>query len=416
MERLLDFVDQLSFVRVAGSEEEKKAAGMILEEVRKAAKLSGNQAVSAEVMPFTIPGADVKRCAVMVNGEEIPSVPFWRSGNIDRECKLLYLDEASEIDFCGVGDLSDTVVLLNRLKDEDVYKRLVEHHAAAFMVLKGKYYFSTEESSLYPRRLREHFTRNGVIPGFTITAADANRLIQEEVKTVKLLLEQENVEWNSQDVLAVVEGTERKEESIVLTAHYDSVPLGTGAWDNATGTAALLGIYRYFVSNPPKRTLRFVFCGSEEQGLLGSKAYVEQKKELLDQIRFCFNFDMCGTALGANRIFVTGSEQLETFIQQYCKMAGYSAEITARVHSSDSTPFCDKEIPALGLSRGTDAAEIHTIHDRGQILSEAAMRKNVQFAIRIIEDVANAAVIPVEKGMSEERRKDLDKYLHRVGQ
>lgn len=413
MDNLLDFVEQLSFVRVAGSKEEKRAARMILEEIRKARELSGNQAASEEEMYFTIPGATVKKCAVIVNGEEIPCVPFWCSGNIDKECRLLYLDDASEIDFCGIGDLRDTVVLLNQLKDEAVYKRLVEHHAAAFIVLKGKYYFSTEECSLYPRRLREHFTRNGVIPGFSITAADANRLIQENVQTVKLQLEQENVDWDSQDVLAVVEGTEQKEESIVLTAHYDSVPLGTGAWDNATGTAALLGIYRYFVSNPPKRTLRFIFCGSEEQGLLGSKAYVEQKKELLDQIQFCFNFDMCGTALGANRIIATGNDQLETFVRQYCKMAGYSAHIICQVHSSDSTPFCDKEIPALGLSRETDAAEIHTIHDRTPVLSEAAMQKNVKFAIRIIGDIANAAVIPVEKGMSEARRKELDKYLHR---
>lgn len=413
MNSLLDFVEQLSFVRVAGSEEEKRAARMILEELQKARELSGNQAASEEVMHFSIPGAVVKKCAVTVNGREIPCAPFWRSGNIDRECKLLYLDDASEIDFCGIGDLSDTVVLLNELKDEAVYKRLVNHHAAAFMVLKGKYYFSEEECSLYPRRLREHFTRNGVIPGFTITAADANRLVQEEVQTVGLLLEQENVDWDSQNILAVVEGTEQKEESIVLTAHYDSVPLGTGAWDNATGAGALLGIYRHFVSNPPKRTLRFIFCGSEEQGLLGSKAYVEQKKELLDQIQFCFNFDMCATALGANKIIVTGTDQLETFVQQYCKMAGYSANIICRVHSSDSTPFCDKEIPALGLSRGTSAAEIHTIHDRMPVLCEAAMQKNVEFAIRIIGDVANAAVIPVEKGMSEERRKELDKYLHR---
>lgn len=413
MDSLLDFVKELSFVRVAGSEEEKRAASRILEEVRKAREQSGNQAAAEEVMHFAIPGAVVKKCAIIAEGKEIPCAPLWRSGNIDKECRLLYLDNASEIDFFGIGDLSDTVVLLNQLKDEEVYKRLIAHHAAAFMVLKGKYYFSAEECSLYPRRLREHFTRNGVIPGFDITAADANWLVQERVQTVKLLLEQENVEWDSQDVLAVVEGTKQKEESIVLTAHYDSVPLGTGAWDNATGAAALLGIYRYFVSNPPKRTLRFIFCGSEEQGLLGSKAYVEQKRELLDQIRFCFNFDMCGTVLGENQIFVTGTDLLETFAQQYCKVAGYSAKITCCVHSSDSAPFCDKEIPALGLSRGTSVSEIHTIHDRMEVLCEAAMQKNVKFAIRMIEDIANAAVIPVEKGMSEERRKELDKYFHR---
>ena len=58
-------------------------------------------------------------------------------------------------------------------------------------------------------------------------------------------------------------------------------------------------------------------------------------------------------------------------------------------------------------------AEIHTVHDLLPTLSEKQMRKNVEFAVRIIRDVANAAVLPVKKGMSEECRKELDKYFHR---
>lgn len=87
------------------------------------------------------------------------------------------LDGASEVDFAGLGSLEGKAVLLNGLTDEKVYKRLIEHKASAFLTIQEKYYFSEEETSLYPRRLREHFNRNGVIPGFTITAADAVRMI-----------------------------------------------------------------------------------------------------------------------------------------------------------------------------------------------------------------------------------------------
>jgi len=413
MEQVLDFIKELSFVRVSGSAEEKKAAEMILREIRQAADQAGREDIRGELMAFKVPDAKVSQCSVKVSGRDIPCVPYLRSGNIDRECRLIYLEGASEIDFAGVGDLSDCVVLLNGLTDEEIYKRLVEHKAAAFMVMKGKYYFSAEEASLYPVILRDHFARNGKIPGFYITAADAAALIQEEVECVHLTLEQEDTEEESQNILAVVEGTDLKEESIVLTAHYDSVPLGSGAWDNATGTAALLAIFRHFAAKPTRRTLRFIWCGSEERGLLGSKAYVAENEELLETVKFCFNFDMCGTALGGNRITVTGEKELSTFIQQYCKLAGYSATMREGVHSSDSAPFCDHGIPALGLSRGTGAAEIHTIHDLIPILNEKAIRKNVDFAVRIIGDVANAAVVPVKKGMPEERKKDLDKYFHR---
>ncbi len=412
MKELMDFVRELSFVRVGGSPEEKKAGELIMEEVNRTAEDVRRDDVRGEYMTFKVPAADVKRCSVEAGGRQIACVPFLRSGNINRECELLYLDEASEIDFSGIGDLEGKAVLLNRL-DEEVYKRLLEHKASAFLVMQGKYYFSEKDASLYPRRIRENFTRHGMIPGFAITAGDALWIVQEEVNKVSLVLEQENTEPESRNISAVIEGTDLKEESIVLTAHYDSVPVGTGSWDNATGAVALLSIFRHFAANPARRTLRFVWCGSEELGLLGSKAYVEQKKELLEKTVFCFNFDMCGTALGAKKICVTGEKELQTFVEQYCKMAGYSAIIGVGVHSSDSAPFCDNEIPALGLSRETSTAELHTIHDLVPALSEKAMGRNVEFAVRIIGDVANAAVIPVKKGMPEERRKELDKYFHR---
>ncbi|MCI8787810.1 MAG: M20/M25/M40 family metallo-hydrolase [Lachnospiraceae bacterium] len=413
MKELMDFVKELSFVRVGGSEQEKQAAELVMEEVNRAAQEAGREDMRGEYMTFRIPDAKVARCSVQAAGREIPCVPFLRSGNIDRECDLVYLDDASDIDFAGIGSLEGKAVLLNKPADKEVYKRLVDHKASAFLVMQGKYYLPEKEVSLYPRRLREHLSEIGLIPGFAITAADALWLIQEEAEKVRLTLEQEDTEPESRNILAVIQGTDLKEESIVLTAHYDSVPVGTGSWDNATGTTALLAIFRHFAANPPRRTLRFLWCGSEELGLLGSKAYVEQKEELLEKIVFCFNFDMCGTALGANKIVVTGEKELQTFAEQYCKITGYSAAFGFGVHSSDSAPFCDKEIPALGLSRESSTAVIHTIHDLLPTLSEKAMQKNVAFAVRIIGDVANAAVVPVKKGMPEETRKELDKYFNR---
>ena len=411
MREMMDFVKELSFVRVGGSAEEKKAAELIMGEISSIAEETGREDIRGEYMTFQVPDAKVAKCSVRTAEREIVCVPYLRSGNIDRECDLVYLYEGSEIDFAVAGNLEGKAVLLNRPADEELYKRLLEHKVSAFLVMQGKYYLSGEEASLYPRILREHLTKHGLVPGFMIPSSEALRL--DETDKVYLTLEQEDTEPESQNILAVIEGTECKEESIVLTAHYDSVPVGTGSWDNATGAAALLAIFRHFAANPSRRTMRFIWCGSEELGLLGSRAYVEQKSELLEKTVFCFNFDMCGTALGANKICVTGEKELQTFVEQYCKMIGYSAIIGVGVHSSDSAPFCDKDIPALGLSRETNTAELHTIHDLISALSEKAMVKNVEFAVRIIGDVANAAVMPVKKSMPEDTRKELNKYFHR---
>ena len=202
MKELMEFVKELSFVRVGGSAEEKKAAELVMEEINQAVKETGREDIQREYMPFRIPSANVRKCSVQAAGREIPCVPLLRSGSIDRECELIYLDDAAEIDFAGAGNLEGKAVLLNKLYEEEVYKRLAEHKVSAFLVMQGRYYQSEQEASLFPRRLGEYLSRNGVISGFAITAADALWLIQEETAKVRLTLEQEDVELESRNVSA----------------------------------------------------------------------------------------------------------------------------------------------------------------------------------------------------------------------
>ena len=409
MQTYLEWIEKLSFQRYGGTAEEDRAADFLLQEIRA---LGGQ----GEKMPFWVDAPVPEEASVAVCApwqETLESIPFGLSGSLPAggvTLKLRYLERGDAMDFLGVGDLSDSVVLLNALT-LDAYKRLVEHHAGAFLIMDGMYYDDMDSGSLYPKNLRPRFLEQGRIPGFQITSADATRLVQRQAQSLHVCLRQKERRNPSRNVLALIPG--ESEESIVLTAHYDSVPMGTGAWDNATGTAALMGIYRYFLAHPPKRTLRFIWCGAEEQGLLGSKAYIKEHEAQLASIKFCFNFDMCGTALGPNMIFVTGGDDLETFVRQFAKEQGYSAEITRRVHSSDSAPFADRGVPAVGLSRGTSTAKIHTRWDRIALLDERAMERNVAFAVRMIDRMSNAAVLPVETGMPEDMRKALDQYFQR---
>ena len=69
-----------------------------------------------------------------------------------------------------------------------------------------------------------------------------------------------------------------KDEIVLLGAHFDSVAAGTGATDNATGSAAMMEALRILktVGAKPRRTIRIALWGGEEQGLLGSRAYVRE--------------------------------------------------------------------------------------------------------------------------------------------
>jgi hypothetical protein len=90
-----------------------------------------------------------------------------------------------------------------------------------------------------------------------------------------------------------IRGAEKPDEVVVVGAHLDSWDLGQGATDNGTGTAVVLEAARALVKSgvKPRRTIRFVLFTGEEQGLHGSKAYVEKHKDELARISACLVHD-----------------------------------------------------------------------------------------------------------------------------
>ena len=89
MKELMDFVKELSFVRVGGSEEEKKAAKLVMEELNQTAKETGRENIPREYMPFQIPGAKVEKCSVQAVGRELPCVQIGRASCRERVCQYV---------------------------------------------------------------------------------------------------------------------------------------------------------------------------------------------------------------------------------------------------------------------------------------------------------------------------------------
>ncbi len=408
---LYDLVERMSFVRFGGTAEELKAAELLLAEIEK---VGGK----GELREFEVPASRTLRHSVRVSAPyeaELEVLPYSLCGSLPEsgaDLKFFYAENCSDTALYGIKDLSDTAVLVNELSI-DSYKKLCELKAAAILVISGHWYESPENADFLPRALRPVYLAYGKIPTFFVWGKDATELVRRNAETLHIELEQEEYTATSRNVEAVIEGC-IKDESVVITAHYDSVQVGTGSWDNATGSAAILAVYAHFLKNPPRRTLRFVWCGSEEQGLYGSKAYIEQNEELVkNEIKFCFNFDMCGTVLGPNLVFVTGGEELKHYAEAFCKEVGQNAEFIHKVHSSDSAPFADKGVPSLGLSRGSKTAAIHTRNDLMFPLSPAQLDRDAAFAVKFIDRVANSAILPVGTGMPEDMVKELDKYFQR---
>lgn len=95
------------------------------------------------------------------------------------------------------------------------------------------------------------------------------------------------------NTIATIKGTEFPEEYIILSAHFDSWDGGTGATDNGTGTIVMMEAARILKKHypKPKRTIIVGLWGSEEQGLNGSRAFVEDQPEIVNNIQAVFNQD-----------------------------------------------------------------------------------------------------------------------------
>jgi hypothetical protein len=95
------------------------------------------------------------------------------------------------------------------------------------------------------------------------------------------------------NTIAEIKGTEKPDEYVMLSAHFDSWDGGQGATDNGTGTLTMMEAMRILklVYPNPKRTILVGHWGSEEQGLNGSRAFVEDHPEIVSKLQALFNQD-----------------------------------------------------------------------------------------------------------------------------
>jgi hypothetical protein len=122
-----------------------------------------------------------------------------------------------------------------------------------------------------------------MLPQFVLTPEHYNRMVRQLQKgqnvRVELNLEVEFTKADSTyNIIAELPGTDLKDEIVMVGGHFDSWHAGTGATDNATGSAVAMEAMRILkaLGLQPRRTIRIGLWGSEEQGLIGSRAYVSK--------------------------------------------------------------------------------------------------------------------------------------------
>ena len=400
-------LERLAFNRFGGSENELKAANIIIEEIENL----GGQCI---LEPFKIDACEIQKAIFKVTEPyrlEIKVNAVGRSGSTPEggiECGFIYGENCNEYD---LRDAKGKIVLVNNTGYE-AYNRLLKSGAAGFAVFSGQFNDLPEMSDIDMRILRKRIIENGRIPGVCMSCADAIRLVQSGATKVKMEVLQQDKENTSHNIISVIKGSLYPDEEIVITAHYDSVIYGNGAWDNSTGAVSAILLYKYLMDNPPTRTVRFIWCGSEEQGVLGSKAYAATHPEILDKLRLCINYDMTGTTLGYNQTVLTGSHALCSFAKHTAKKIGYTCGWHEGIHSSDSVHFALKGVPSIGVAR-SGQAKGHTRWDTLEPLSEKAITRSIDFGKAMLDEIMSSEIFPFEREMPKELVEKADGYINK---
>lgn len=407
--REFELLKKIGFVRTAGSEEELKAANILRSEVE-------SMGVKAEIEEFDITDAEIETAELEVlepyNKKYTVTAYKCCKNAEDLMADFVYAENGDDV---SLADVKGKIVLVNGYMRLPLYRKLINAGAAGFVTMSGTLLETEENSDLFTRQIRATLASFGLLPAVNMRITDGFEMVAKKASKVRMTVKNKPVTLKSHNVIAEIKGTKYPEQVVSFGAHYDSVPFSTGVYDNGAGSVINMEIMRYFVENPPKRTVKFMWYGSEEIGLEGSKAYTRMHKDELDKHIFMINVDVGGSVLGFENCHVTASKELTAFTDFFFKTKGHPVTVEQGIYSSDSIPFADNGVPAINFSRdGADGgAFIHCRNDVIDYLSAEALAQTTETVLDYADMMINSVAFPEKREVPQEMVEKVDKYLYK---
>ena len=287
--------------------------------------------------------------------EEMWSYPMGMSHEGVSSGILRLVGKAFEEDIPAEG-LEGVIALIERgeITFEEKVERVAEAGAVGAIVFNNR-----------PGRFYGDLRNQSTIPAVSISRGDGRDLLDliEEGK-VEAQVTVKSETRPSRNVIAEMPESADIGRTVVLGAHYDTVPDSPGANDNASGIATIMTIAKQVAGNSYPFAVEFVLFGSEEIGLYGSRHYVDALgAEGIDSTIAMLNFDTVGAG---SKLGVLGSPDLigeamrlgERFGPNLVRITTLPPNV-----SSDHAPFQDADIPVIFLM-SDDSSRIHTPEDK----------------------------------------------------
>ena len=192
----------------------------------------------------------------------------------------------------------------------------------------------------------------------------------KDTKKVEIEVQNSQIQFNAKNVIGNIKG-ESSDSSLVITAHYDHLgmmgnAIFPGASDNASGTAMMLDLMKYYIENKPQHDMYFIAFAAEEAGLIGSKYFVDNPTFDLEKIKFLVNLDLMGSAAEGITL-VNGS----LFPERMRQLAAINTEndllpkikLRGKAANSDHYWFSEAGVPAVFIYTMGNAKAYHDVYD-----------------------------------------------------
>jgi carboxypeptidase Q len=329
--------------------------------------------------------APIQQPLVIASLGWVPSTP---DGGIDADLAI-----ASVRTGFDPAAVRGRIVLVDGEDGGDFERRLAAAGAAALLFQDG------DADNHLAARVRRFGGSIAPLPA-AVVSRDDGALIRRLAQSGSVRL---TIEWRNRisdgpvavdNIVAELRGRERPEEWILVGAHLDSWDFATGAQDNAAGVAMVLEAARTIAAlgRPPKRSIRFALWGGEEQGLLGSAAYVQAHRDELDRALAIHNVDG-----GTGRIVgwtAPGREDVQAALRQMARVLLHDLDAasidtsTAYAFDSDGGSFLREGIPVLDLN--VDASRYEEIHHKASDTLDRVDARNLAIGAAAVAVTAYA--------------------------
>jgi hypothetical protein len=285
---------------------------------------------------------------------------------------------------------------------------------------KGNMYLNAYKKTNYPNTFYvSEKIAQAIMGGDYATAKSGNLQPKTYEANVKLELNKNITQLQSSDVLGYLEGTDLKDQLVVISAHYDHLGkrdtvIYYGADDDGSGTVSILEIAQAFAKakaagKGPRRSILFLANSGEEKGLWGSEYYTDHPTYPLDKTTVDLNIDMIGRLddsrkIGdsTNYVYVVGDDKLSSDLKKisedennkFTKMEldykfNDPNDPQRIYYRSDHFNFARKGVPIIFYYDGMLDADYHRPTDTPDKINYDVMAKRAKLVFYTAWDMAN---------------------------